>query len=103
MSVGQWRASVFPPTDMPVRPLTIGLAAVPILKRSPRRVSTIFDNRGPGIVYVSTDKGTATIAAGIKIPVDDILIDDWPPAHTGDWFAISDTANTTLLVGESTC
>lgn len=103
MSIGQFRANAFPPVRMPVRPTTIDTQPVKILVENPRRIGTIFDNRGPGIVYASTDKSTATIAAGIKIPVDSILEDDWPPAHIGEWWAVSDAAGTTLLVGESTC
>jgi hypothetical protein len=83
--------------------LTLDTQPIKILHENVRRVGVIIDNRGPGTVYIAPDRQRATPETGFRIPANMYVVDDFPPAHLGEWWAVADTSNTVLVVGEATC
>lgn len=84
-------------------PITFAAAndSIRVLGGNDRRAATIFQNRGPGLVFLNTGP-VGSLNEGIRVDVNATLQDQPPgPIHQGEWWAMTDTAGTVLVVQES--
>jgi hypothetical protein len=92
------RGGVLGPTAV----FTVGTRPVRIAQSNPNRKRAVIENRGTGVVYLSSGSQlSAQFGTGILLRAGETLIDEWPFVHLGEWWAASD-ASATVAVTEVT-
>lgn len=98
-------ADVRVPALGPLPAHTLATANQPqqLFQANPARRRAIFQSRGAGLIAIAPrqeDLAQGTAAGGILLQVGDVLIDEPPDVHRGEWWAVSDVAGTVLIAGE---
>jgi len=91
---------------MPTTPKTIGTSAVQLVEsRKDRTVLEIVNLSDTATVYISdTEKDTLTTNKGLPIPPNSSRIIQLADLDFGvmhEWYGISDTANTNIIIYEA--
>lgn len=94
------------PTELgPLPKISLDVANQPkrIMAANPARKRAVFQSRGPGLISIATrqeDLAQGSAGGGILLDVKDVVIDEPPHEHHGEWWAVSDVAGSVLIAGE---
>jgi len=82
----------------PTAVFVVGTSPIRIAQSNPNRKRAIIENRGTGVVYLSSgSQVSAQFGTGILLRAGETLIDEWPFVHFGEWWAASDTSATVAI------